>query len=269
MNPSGGVFGLIIALLLLFGTGIAAGETRWENNIAVSEHNIVWGYTEIFTGTDSMVYRIRIDSDLGNNDSFVNAWELLNADKDIRKKFRESLDKEPDLKINNETTGIEVTDIDSSLSQDILGKTHSVDMIRNMYNVTYRLKENISDSSTIWFLGGSGSPVTITFPRDIDIINISGMDNESLNVDKSQITGNFSRKSVERGEITVSISRNKSYNMNYSMINVIETAVPQQNASINQSSAEVSGKIRDWSIIGIGIILIIIIYVFKIKNKQR
>jgi len=64
----------LFLILLISATDLAAAETRWINNITVSEYNITWGYTETYTGMDSIGYKINIDTGLGNNDSFVNAW---------------------------------------------------------------------------------------------------------------------------------------------------------------------------------------------------
>ena len=91
MKPS---FWLFLFLILLSATDLAAAETRWINNITVSEYNITWGYTETFSDMDSIGYKISIDTGLGDNDSFVNAWELLKADKEARNEFKSALEND-------------------------------------------------------------------------------------------------------------------------------------------------------------------------------
>jgi len=260
------ITGIFISLILLFSvTDIVAAETGWANNITVNEYNLTWSYTETFSGMDSIAYRINLDSKIGNNDSFINAWEVLKADKDSRKKFRNSIENEPDVRINNET--IELIDVDSSLSQDIIGKTHIADKIENRYKVTYRLKESIYNDSSIWFLGQPESPISINLPEGIDIIGISGMDNETENI--NSITGNFSNLSRDRAEITINIRKNSSYNFTSPETNITEVVQDNENnnKNITKPASELSEKIREWSIIGIGIVFIVLIYVFKVRRN--
>lgn len=260
---------LFLALIFIISaTDFAAAETRWINNITVSEYNITWGYTETFTDMDSIGYKISIDTGLGDNDSFVNAWELLKADKEARNEFKNALENELDIRINNETTGIEMTDVDSSLSQSIIGKTHVPDTIENRFKVTYKLKESIFNASRIWFLGEPKSPVSIILPAGIDVVDISGMDNITKNIDSNtEVTGFFSKLSKERGEITINITKNASYQVNFSKSNITEVNTTENNENITKPASEISQKIREWSIIGIGIIFIVLIYVFRVRKN--
>jgi hypothetical protein len=260
---------IFLSLILLFTvTDSVAAENRWVNNITINEYNITWGYTETFMGMDSIAYRINLDSHIGNNDSFINAWELLKADKDSRKKFKDSIENEPDVRINNETSGIELIDVDSSLSQAIIGKTHISEIIENRYRVTYRLKESIFNDSSIWFLGEPGSPITIILPQGIDVIGISGMDNETKNIDSNtEVSGYFSNSSNGSAQITINISKNASYNPISPETNMTDVAPAQNNENITKPASQVSKKIREWSIIGIGIVFIVLIYVFKVRKN--
>jgi len=259
------ISGIFISLVLLFSvTDIACAETGWINNITINEYNITWSYTETFSGLDSISYRINLDSNIGNNDSFINAWELLKADKDSRQKFKNSIENEFDIKINNETSGLELIDVDSSLSQAIIGKTHISDKIENRYMVTYRLKESIYNDSSIWFLGQPKSPVSIILPQGIDVLDISGIDNETRNIG-SNISGYFSNLSRDRAEISINISKNASYNFTSPESN--KTEVVENNENITEPVSEVSTKIRKWSIVGVGIVFIVLIYVFKARKN--
>lgn len=260
---------ILLSLTFLFSLmDFAAAETKWINNITVNEYNITWGYKETFTGLDSRNYRINIDSKIGNNDSFINAWELLKADKEERKTFKSSLENETDIEIDNGTYGIELMDIDSLLSQTIIGKVNINDTIENRFNITYRLSARIFDSSSIRFFGKQGSPITIIFPEGIDIISISGMDNESKNIDTiARIEGYFPNKSKERGEISINFKNNESFFFNKSQNNITETATPEKSENITEPAANVSRIINKWSIAGIGILLIALIYFFKVRHN--
>ena len=260
---------LFLSIFLLFIlTDMAGAQTQWINNITVSEYNVTWGYTEIYSGMDSIKYRISIDTGLGNNDSFVNAWEVLKADKEERQRFKSSLQNELDIRIDNGTSGIEMMDIESSLSQAIIGNTHIPDTIENRYTVSYRLKESIYNASSIWFLGEPDSPVTIILPEGIDVSDISGMNNETKNIDlHTEVTGFFSNLSHERGEITINITKNESYNVTAPESNITKNSSLEINENITEPVSEISKKIRNWSLIGIGIVFIVLIYVFKVRKR--
>jgi hypothetical protein len=263
------LFLALVAIAMSAGTGSAAH--LWVNNITVNEYNMTWSYTETFTGADSIAYRVSIDSGLGNNDSFVSAWELLNADREMRKSLKSAIDKELDVRINNGTGGVEVLDVDSTLSPEAIGKTHSMDAIVNMYNVTYGFKESILNASSIWFLGQANSPVTIVMPPGVDVVNSSGMNNASKNVaNHSEITGLFKGMTMDRGELTLYLAKNTSYRV--PEINVssnVTSPVPTENLTENftKSAKEVTSKVRNATIIIAVFVIIVLIYVFKVKRR--
>jgi hypothetical protein len=264
---------VFLALVLIAFTAIeGSAERLWVNNITVDEYNMTWSYTETFTGIDSIAYRVSIDTELGNNDSFVSAWELLNADKEMRKRLRSAIDSEPDVRIKtpylntgiNETTGIEVIDVDSALPPAIIGKTHIADTIVNKYKVSYRFKDSIFNASSIWFLGQAKSPVTIILPSGIDVTNISGMDNVTKIIsDHAEITGFFAEVSKDRGEITINLAKNTSI--------VVKPEVNVTNiTSVGEKvtkPTELLSKIRNISILGAGVVIILLIYVFKLRKR--
>ncbi len=255
-----GIFGALILVLLTAGAG--AAESQWVNNITVGEHNMTWDYTESFSGNDAIMFRAYIDSEFGNNDSFVNAWELLKVDKEIRKKFQSSIDKEFDVRINNESTGIQVVDIDSTLSPGAIGNIHSADAVVNRYNVSYRWKNSIFNASSIWFLGQSNSPVTIIMQPGMDVVNISGINNLTKKINThTELAGFFSEVSGDRGEITINFIKNTT-----------SLAEPQVNATNTTGNAtqpvkKVASTIRNVSILVAGFVIILLIYVFKVRKK--
>jgi len=259
---------LFLSIFLIFTlTDLAASQTQWINNITINEYNITWSYTEGFSGFDSIGYKISIDSGFGNNDSFISAWELLKADKEIRKSLKSSIEHEFDIRINNETSGIELIDIDSTLSQATIGKINNTDTIINRFNVTYRLKESIFNASSIWFLGEPDSPVTLVLPAGIDVKEVTGMNNFSINTDSySEITGFFKEMSQGRGEITLYLEKNASFVAEKPGIMANDTSFGKDE-NISKPLSGISSKIRKWSIIGIGIIVIILIYFLKVRKK--
>lgn len=255
--------------LITMTIGGVGGSTNWVNNITVNELGMTWSYNETFSGADSIVFRMNIDSGFGDNDSFVNAWEVLLADKELRKEFRTSIEKEQDVRINNETHGISLIDVDAALSPEIIGKTHIFDMIVNKYITTYRFDNSILNASSIWFMGQAKTPVTIVMPRGVDVVNISGMDNITINsTDHAEVSGFFKEISKDRGEITLTLSRNvtfmkKEINDTSNATNVTSTAPDDEKTPF----FETLSWIRNVTIVAAGFVIISLIYIFKIRKK--
>jgi hypothetical protein len=261
-----GIFAALVLVLLTAATG--AAETRWTNSITVGEHNMAWDYTESFSGDDAIMFRAYIDREFGNNDSFVNAWELLNADKDIRKKFQSSVDNEFDVRLNNVSTGIQVADIESTLSPGIIGNIHSTDAVVDRYNVSYRWKDSIFNKSSIWFLGQSNSQVTIILPPGMDVVNTSGINNLTKKTNThTELAGFFSEVSGDRGEITINFAKNTSFHIE-PQVNVNNvTTVTNATGNVTQPVKKVASKIQNVTVLAAGLAIIILIYVFKVRKK--
>ncbi len=265
---------IVIALLAIFliaaTSGAAIAEQQWINNITVNEYNMTWGYTEIFTGFDSVMYRTGIASELGNNDNFITAWELLKLDREMRSRFKSAIDNELDVRINNKTTGIEVMDIDSSLSPGIIGNTNISEPIVNRYNVSYRFKDNILNATRIWFLGEAGTPVTIVLPVGIDVTNTSGISNVTKNIsDHTEFSGFFTQlnnESKDRGEITLYLAKNISFVVKQPTVYVTNPTLPASE-KVTKPAAEIALLIRDASVLGGGIVIILLIYIFKVRKR--
>ncbi|VVB93587.1 Uncharacterised protein [uncultured archaeon] len=258
-----------LALALIAATiGTVNAADIWTNNITVSEYNMTWGYTETFTGNESILYRFYIDNELGNNDSFINAWEVLKADKEMRKKLKGLLDAEPDVKINNETVGIEVIDIDSTLSPELFGKTHSVDAIVNRYNVTYRFRESIFNASSIWFMGQANTSVNIVLPEGVDVTDTVGMSNVSKSITNyTMISGFFKDISAGRGEITLGLEKNTSVRLPEINITSPPDMDNKTEGNVTKPLTEAMTRVRDISIFVVGAVIILLIYIFKIRRK--
>lgn len=260
---------LFIALVFIaMAANPGSAERLWANDITVGEYGMTWSYTETFTGIDSIAYRISVDEEFGNNDSFISAWELLEVDKEMRRRLGSSIESELDVRINNETAGIEVVDIDAELSTATIGKTHTADSIVNRYRVAYRWKDSIFNAESIWFLGQAESPVTITLPAGIDAVDISGMDNIAKNFDDNvEISGFFSKApenvSQDRGEITLGLVQNETTAA--PEVSVTNATLPES-MDAAKSMDEVLSALRDGSILGAGILIVLLIYFFKLRK---
>ncbi len=264
-----GIFWIFEALVfMLLTAGAGAAENQWVNNITVGEQGMTWGYTESFSGNDSIMFRAYIDREFGNDDSFVNAWELLKADKEIRMQFQSSIDKEFDVRINNESAGIHIVDIESTLSPGIIGNIHSSDVIVNRYNVTYSWKDSIFNASSIWFLGQSNSPITIILPPGIDVINTSGINNLTKKINAhTELSGFFSEVSGDRGEITINFIKNTTVHIE-PPVNVKNiTTITNATGNETQPVKKVASKIQNVTVLAAGLAIIILIYVFKVRKK--
>jgi hypothetical protein len=262
---------LLAFFVIALTTGAGEAGGLWVNNITVNEYDMTWRYNETFSGADSIIFRMNIDSGFGDNDSFVNAWEVLLADKELRKEFKTSIEKEQDVRINNETHGIYLVDVDAVLSPEIIGKTHIFDTIVNKYKTTYRFDNSILNAESIWFMGQAKTPVTIVMPQGVDVVNISGMDNVTINsTNHAQISGFFKEISKDRGEITLILSRNSSFIMNKinrsnasNVSNVTSTAPEDETTPL----FEMLATIRNVTIVVAGLVIISLIYIFKIREK--
>ncbi len=259
---------LLVFFVIALTAGAGEAGNLLVNNITVNEYDMIWSYNETYTGADSIAFRINIDTGLGDNNSFVNAWEVLLADKELRKEFRNSIEKEQNVRINNETSSIYLVDVDAALSPDIIGKTHLSDTIVNRNITIYRFDNSILNAESIWFMGQAKTPVTIVMPKGVDVVNISGMDNVTISsTDHAEISGFFKEISKDRGEITLTLSRNASF---------IKKEINGSNASNVTSTApedetiplfETLSWIRNVTIVVAGLVIISLIYIFKIRKK--
>jgi len=253
--------------LIVLTTGVSNAERLWINTIVVNDTGMIWNYNETFTGSDAIMYRINLARGLGDNDSFISAWELLKADKDIRKNLRSSIDNEQDVRINNETSEVEVVEVYSTLSPETIGITHSSETIANKYSVSYWFKESILNAESIWFLGQANSSVTFVMPAGVDIINISGMNNLTKNItDHEEITGSFKEITRDRGEITLYLGKNTSYRIPEINVSNI-SSTPGNTTNNTKPLKDVLTNIRNISIVGLGAIIILLIYVFRVRRR--
>ncbi|HJH28411.1 MAG TPA: hypothetical protein C5S51_01755 [Methanosarcinaceae archaeon] len=167
---------LMAIAIVVFSTPAYAGF-NWENNITVGTDGMTWGYTEQYTDENFVFYKSHIDSDVGNDDGYVSAWELLKIDSITREAFHDTIIKDMDVKINNSSTAIHLSEIDSSISEDILGKVYRRGEVTNYYKVMYSFDKTLTELGTnIWFLVEPETNVTITFPVGIDVTSTENIE---------------------------------------------------------------------------------------------
>ncbi len=209
-----GLFGIIIFAALV--TGSASAEYNWSNQITIHLDGMEWQYTVKLSDMDSYVFKYDIDNRQGNKDDFVSTWELMKADKRMRERFRDAIEGEMDVRIDNSSLGIEVLDIDASISKNALGPVKSMTELTNTYRVTYSFPGGLLENgSTIWFLGEPGSLLSVNFPEGTQIISTKGIDNVSIRT--SDLSGRF-------GAINESIDATESEGMTDNVSVTVEGA---------------------------------------------
>lgn len=205
MKPVSIVCLMAVAIVLL-STPAFAGF-NWENNITVGNDGMTWRYTEQYTEDNFVFYKSYIDVDLGNDDDYVSAWELLKVDSITREAFYDSIINDMDVKINNSSTGIHLSEIDSSISEDALGKVYRRGEVTNYYKVMYSFDGSLTELGTnIWFLAEPETNMTITFPAGIEITSIEGIENTTTTV-HNRTTTLIGTIGFE-GEITIGYAEN-------------------------------------------------------------
>jgi hypothetical protein len=223
-----GLFGITIFAALV--TGSASAEYNWSNQITIHPDGMEWQYTEKLSDLDSYVFKYDIDNRQGNKDHFVSTWELMKGDKRMRERFRDAIEREMDVRIDNSSLGIEVLDIDASLSNNALGPVKSMTELTNTYRVTYSFPGGLLENgSTIWFLGEHGSLLSVSFPEGTQIISTKGIDNASIR--PSYLSGRF-------GAINESIDATESEGATDNVSVTVEGATDNVSVTVEGADAE-------------------------------
>lgn len=208
MKPVSIVCLMVVAIVLL-STPAFAGF-NWENNITVGNDGLAWGYTEQYTEDNFVFYKSYIDADLGNDDGYVSAWELLKIDSTTRESFYDSIINEMDVKINDSSNGVHLGEIDSSISKDALGKVYRRGEATNYYKVMYSFDESLTELGTnIWFLVEPETNVTITFPVGIDVTSTEGIENVTTIMHNNTTT--IDGMVGFEGEISIGYAENETW----------------------------------------------------------
>ncbi len=180
-----------------------------SNNITLERNGMNWEYKEQVTNNEAIFFREFIDLQKGNNDNFVNAWEILKAEMSLRDKLKISIEKKPDVKLNGTSETVKAKDFNFWIQKEALGKTGKNSSITNYASVSYSFEKEFCHGTDIWFMGTPESNVTITLPVGFDATRTEGMDNKSMEFEnnRSVLKGNFSSEK----NITIWLSENKSF----------------------------------------------------------
>ncbi len=150
---------MALSVLLLFMVIPVNAAFTWENNITVGYDTVQWKYTETYTEGNALIYKDYIDMSLGNQDHFISAWEVLKADVKTRSTLENSIHENMDVIINGSSQSVVLTDVNSSMSSELLGSVTQVEEIRNLYMTNYRLVNPLSGpvDSSVSFIGEKGT----------------------------------------------------------------------------------------------------------------
>ena len=209
------------------------------NNITVERDGMTWNYDEKITDTEAIFFRNLIDRETGNNDGFVNAWEILKMEVLLGDKMEKSIEEEPDVKLNATSDPVELKDVEFWISKDTLGRTEKSSSITNRASVTYSFKEEISPGTDIWLMGTPNSSVTITIPLGLDAELTEGLDNKSLVFENNRtlLRGNFGSEK----NITLWLSENES--LKAEMLNMeMNTGKNTENASLAEGNKNLKAE---------------------------
>ncbi|WP_440946224.1 hypothetical protein ACSAZL_19480 [Methanosarcina sp. T3] len=179
------------------------------NNITVERDGMTWNYDEKITDNEAVFFRNLIDVETGDSDGFVNAWEILKMEVLLSGKMEESIEEEPDVKLNSTSDPVELKNVEFRISKDALGRTEKKSAITNSASVTYSFKEEAGPGTDIWLMGTPNSSVTITLPQGLDVELTEGFDNKSLEFknNRTLLKGNFGSEK----NITIWLSENETF----------------------------------------------------------
>lgn len=180
-----------------------------SNNITLERNGMTWEYQEKITENEAVFFREFIDLQEGNDDNFVNAWEILKAEMFLRDKMKASIENKPDVKLNGTTEAVKTRDVEFWIPKEALGKTEKNSSITNSASVSYSFEKELCQDTAIWLMGTPKSNVTITLPMGFDAIRTEGLDYKNLGFENNRtvLKGSFSSEK----NITLWISENESF----------------------------------------------------------
>lgn len=200
---------LALAIVCIMSVAPTSSALTWTNNIVLEEDGMSWDYTEDYTNQVATAYRGFIDSEVGNNDDHVSAWELMKVDYLTRNRLKTSLMEELDVAFDSSSEDVHVTDVDAEISLDVLGSTSKTDDITNMYFVTYSFDRNFFDmGGSMTFEGEPETEVAITLPADAKLLSYDGIKIKTIDTkdNRTAINGFFE----EEGKITIDFTRDEA-----------------------------------------------------------
>lgn len=200
---------LALAVVCIMSIAPTSSAFTWTNNIVLEEDGMSWDYTEGYNGEVATSYRGFIDSEVGNDDDHVSAWELMKVDYFTRNRLKTALMEELDVAFDSSSEDIHVTDVDAEISLDVLGSTSKTANITNMYFVTYSFDRNFFDmGNSMTFEGQAETEVTITLPEGAKLLSYDGIKIKTIDTkdNRTAINGFFE----EEGKITIDFTRDET-----------------------------------------------------------
>lgn len=177
----------------------------WDNSININKDNMTWSYTEKYSGDRSVIFKKYIDVEFGNNDGFVGAWELLKTDVSMSEYFKQSIEDNMDVMIDNSSKNITLLGVETEMSFDLIGPTDKESDIVNKYEVFYEFANPLDESgSLMWFQGEPQTDIKIVLPAGMELLSVGGINHESVKKtsEGTTIDGTFGFT----GEVTIEYS---------------------------------------------------------------
>lgn len=219
-----------------------------SNNITLERNGMTWEYHEQITGNKAILFRNFIDTQAGDDDNFVNAWEIQKAENILRNRTRESLKTKPDVKLNNSSELVKVTDVDFWLSEEALGKVEKNSSITNSALVSYIFEKEVGEGTSVWFMGTPNSSVTITLPADLKVEKTDGLDNKSQDFENNHtvLKGNFSPQK----NITLWISDESSKAILEDRKGSAEQSIEKEDEDSKNKTRAAGKTVKPWKLFG-------------------
>ena len=179
------------------------------NNITLERSEITWNYDEKITDNEAIFFRNLIDKETGNNDNFVNAWEILKMEVLLKDRMEKAIKEEPDVRLNATSDTVKLREVEFWISKEALGRTEKSPSITNLASVSYSFKEEAGPGTDIRLMGTPNSSVTITLPQGLNAELTEGLENKSLGFENNRtlLKGNFGPEK----NITLWLSENESF----------------------------------------------------------
>ncbi|NMG83219.1 MAG: hypothetical protein GIS02_03305 [Methanosarcinales archaeon] len=151
---------IVISLTLLLLMNTAAACTTQDTTVIINSQNITSTTTVYYTGNDSTRLQTMIDFE-GDNNSYVNAWELLKYENTKRKQIAS-------IPYTIENVSLQQTNKDVTINRETIGKTNTARQI------------NISTTLLSIYTCKNKTPITIKPPDNRTTILI----HENINIEQ-------------------------------------------------------------------------------------
>ncbi|MDG6243093.1 MAG: hypothetical protein QCH31_01690 [Methanolobus sp.] len=219
---------LTFIIILSVFSGTCSATYSLDNSITVKTSGILWEYTETYSGDRSVTVKGSIDTESGDDNGFISAWELLKHDVMTTRSFFNSIKNNMDIKIDNSSRNIYLLRVETDMSRELIGPVRDKKDIVNRYRVFYDFKKPLSSSdTTICLMGEPGTDVIINLPHEMLFVSVAGTDEETARKGPhgTHIRGMFGTE----GEITL-------------MFSIEEPQIAEKEENVTQTNPPASSK---------------------------